>query len=121
MSWAFARIGVHRPSLCLPDLLFSICSVCHWISIMFLLYGIATHSVNPAFTPFLDEFLGLGLNLIHDVVVPEADQLYTWSRKLDPNFCPVRGIPQAFASNARACKMLSSRAFEFSRLQCECL
>src|SRR6218665_3855713 len=98
-------------------------AVCHWISIMFLLYGqrIATHSVNPALTPFLGEFPGLGLALIPGVVVPEVDQLYTWSRKLDPNFCPGRGIPQAFASNARACKMLSTRAFEFSRLQCECL
>jgi len=185
MSWAFTRICIHRPSLCLSYLLFSIRSVCHWILIVFLLYGIATHSVSPSLThfvgefpsywgwlwcpglspvlasialpfafqtccfpfalsaigfqscffftvspptrstlhllPFLDEFLGLGLNLIPDVVVPEADQLYTWSRKLDPNFCPGRGIPQAFASNARACKMLSTRAFEFSRLQCECL
>src|SRR6218665_1666849 len=123
VSWAFARIGIHRPSLCLPELLFSIRSFCHWISIVFLLYGqrIATHSVNPALTHFLGEFPGLGLDLIPDVVVPEADQRYTWSRKLDPNFCPGRDIPQTFASNARACKMLSTRAFEFSRLQCECL
>src|SRR6218665_2362502 len=75
----------------------------------------------PCTYSLLGEFPGLGLDLIADVVVPEADQLYTWSRKLDPNFCPGRGIPQAFASNARACKMLSTRAFEFSRLQCECL
>ena len=106
VSWAFARIGVNRPCLCLPDLLFPIRSFCHWISIMFLLYGrrIATHSVNPALTHFLGEFPGLGLDLIPNFVVPEADQRYTWSRKLDPNFCPGRGIPQTFASNARACK-----------------
>src|SRR6218665_2760666 len=48
--------------------------------------------VNPALTHFLGEFPGLGL--IPDVVVPEADQRYTWSRKLDPNFCPGRDIPQ---------------------------
>jgi len=90
---------------------------------MFLLYGrrIATHSVNPALTHFLGEFPGLGLDLIADVVVPEADQLYTWSRKLDPNFCHGRGMLPTLASNARACKMLSTCVFEFSRLQCECL
>src|SRR6218665_582848 len=118
MSWAFARIGVHRPSLCLPDLLFSICS--GFQSCFFFTVSPPTRSTLHLL-PFLDEFLGLGLNLKPNVVVPEADQLYTWSRKLDPNFCPGRGIPQAFASNARACKMLSTRAFEFSRLQCQCL
>src|SRR6218665_625164 len=48
---------------------------CHWISIVFLLYGrrIATHSVDPSLTHFLGEFPGLGLALVPDVVVPEAD------------------------------------------------
>jgi len=65
---------------------------------MFLLYGrrIAIHSVRPALTHFLGEFPGLGLALIPDDVVPEADQLYTWSRKLDPNFCPGRGRTSDF-------------------------
>src|SRR6218665_3409071 len=64
----------------------------HWISIVFLLYGrpIATHSVDPSLTPFLGEFPGLGLTLVPDVVVPEAEQRCPWSRKLDPNFCPGR-------------------------------
>src|SRR6218665_1981177 len=37
--------------------------ICHWISIVFLLYGrrIATHSVDPSLTHFLGEFPGLGL------------------------------------------------------------
>src|SRR6218665_2405489 len=50
--------------------------ICHWISILFLLYGrrIAIHSVDPSLTHFLDEFPGLGLALV-----------------LDPNFCPGRG------------------------------
>src|SRR6218665_2548505 len=89
VSWAFALIGVHRPSLCLPYLMFSIRSFCHRISIVFLLYGrrIATHSVDPSLTHFLGEFPGLGLALVPDVVVPEAEQRCTWSRKLDPNFC----------------------------------
>src|SRR6218665_553515 len=67
--------------------------ICHWISIVFLLYGrlIATHSVDPSLTHFLGEFPGLGLALIPDVVVPKAEQRCTWSRKLDPNFCPGRG------------------------------
>src|SRR6218665_1198626 len=49
--------------------------ICHWISIVFLLYGrrIATHSVDPSLTHFLGEFPGLGLALVPDVVVPEAD------------------------------------------------
>jgi len=33
----------------------------------------------------------LGLALVPDVVVPEAEKRCTWSRKLDPNFCPGRG------------------------------
>src|SRR6218665_2681542 len=49
--------------------------ICHWISIVFLLYGrcIATHSVDPSLTHFLGEFPGLGLAMVLDVVVPEAD------------------------------------------------
>src|SRR6218665_3663818 len=47
----------------------------HWISIVFLLYGrrIATHSVDPSLIHILGEFPGLGLALVLDVVVPEAD------------------------------------------------
>src|SRR6218665_2218276 len=75
MSGDFARIGVHRHSLRLPYLMFSIRSFCHRISIVFLLYGrrIATHSVDPSLTHFLGKFPGLGLALVPDVVVPEAD------------------------------------------------
>src|SRR6218665_3179637 len=64
--------------------------ICHWISIAFLLYGrrITTHSVDPPLTHFLGEFPGLRLALVPDVVVPQAEQRCTWSRKLDPNFCP---------------------------------
>src|SRR6218665_3565566 len=40
---------------------------------------------------FLGEFPGLGLALVLDVVVPEAEQRCAWRRKLDPNFCPGRG------------------------------
>src|SRR6218665_2141073 len=67
--------------------------ICHWISIVFLLYGrcIATHSVDPSFTHFLGEFPGLRLALVLDVVVPEAEQRCAWSRKLDRNSCPGRG------------------------------
>src|SRR6218665_598416 len=77
----------------LPYLMVSIRSFSHRISIVFLLYGrrIATHSVDPSLTQFLGEFPGLGLALVPDVVVPEAEQRCTWSRKLDPNFCPGRG------------------------------
>src|SRR6218665_3556243 len=49
--------------------------ICHWISIVFLLYGrrIATLSVDPSLTRFLGKFPGLGLALVPHVVVPEAD------------------------------------------------
>src|SRR6218665_1758819 len=65
----------------------------HWISFVFLLYGrsICTHSVDHSLTHFLGEFSGLGLALVPDVVVPEVEQGCTWSRNLDPNFCPGRG------------------------------
>src|SRR6218665_2507101 len=65
----------------------------HWISIVFLLYGrrIATHSVDPSLTHSLGEFPGLGLALVLDVVVPEAEQRCAWSRKLNPSFCIGRG------------------------------
>ena len=55
--------------------MFSIRSFCHRISIVFLLYGrrIATHSVDPSLIHFLGEFPGLGLALVPNVVVPEAD------------------------------------------------
>src|SRR6218665_349827 len=58
--------------------------ICHWISIVFLLYGrrIASHSVDPSLTNFLGEFPGLGRALVPDVVVPEAEQRCAWSRKL---------------------------------------
>src|SRR6218665_3980356 len=68
--------------------------ICHWISIVFLLYGrriAMAPSVDPSLTHFLDELPGLGLALVPDVVVPEAEQRCAWSRNLDPNFCPGRG------------------------------
>src|SRR6218665_3656293 len=113
MSWAFARFGVHRPSLCFPYLMFSIRSFCHWISIVFLLYGrrIATHSVDPSLTHFLGEFLGLGLALEPDVVVPKAEQWCTWSRKLDPNFCPGRGRTLDLAATDVATRLPCTHPF----------
>src|SRR6218665_2862035 len=95
VSWAFAKfvsiafpIAFHISVLSHP-LFFT----CHWISFVFLLYGqrICTHSVDPSLNHFLGEFPGLGLALLPDVVVPEAEQLCAWSRNLDPNFCPGRG------------------------------
>src|SRR6218665_1625119 len=64
----------------------------------FFLYGrrIATHSVDPSLTHFLGEFPGLGLALVPDVVVPEAEQRCAWSRRLDPDFCPGQGRTSDF-------------------------
>src|SRR6218665_3058814 len=65
----------------------------HWISIVFLLNArlIATHSVDPSIPHLLGEFQGLGLALVTDVVVPEAEERCAWSRNLDPNLRPGRG------------------------------
>src|SRR6218665_2851679 len=84
-------VSISLPFACHAYLMFSIRSFCHRISIVFLLYGrrIPTHSVDPSLTHFLGEFPGLGLALVPDVVVPEAEKRCTWSR-LDPNFCPGR-------------------------------
>src|SRR6218665_1524630 len=93
VSWAFARIGVHRLSLRLPYLMFS--SRCY-LSLNFnrvsSLRPTYRHPFGRPFTySLLGEFPGLGLALVPDVVVSEAEQRCTWSRKLDPNFCPGRG------------------------------
>src|SRR6218665_1565875 len=106
VSWAFARIGVHRPSLRLPYLVFSIRS---YLTLDFNRVSslrptcIATHSVDPSLTRFLGEFPGFGLALAPDVVVPEAEQRCEWSRKLDPNFCPGGVEPRTLASSGRRC------------------
>src|SRR6218665_1127727 len=42
-------------------------------------------------TYFLGEFPGLGLALVPDVVVPEAEQKWAWSINLDSKVCPSRG------------------------------
>src|SRR6218665_460850 len=76
VSWAFTRIGVHRPSLRFPYLVFSIRSYLpldfNRVSSLRPTY-IATHSVDPSLTHFLGEFPGLGLALVPDVVVQEAE------------------------------------------------
>src|SRR6218665_4083203 len=61
--------------------------ICHWISIVFLLYcrRISLHSGDPSLTRLLGVVPGLGLALVPDGVVPEAEQRCAWSRKLDPN------------------------------------
>src|SRR6218665_774517 len=67
--------------------------ICHWILFVFLLYirHICTHSVDPSLTHFLGEFPGLGLALVPDAAVPEAEHGCAWSRNLDPNFCYGQG------------------------------
>src|SRR6218665_318985 len=50
------------------------------------------HQFGRPFTySLLGEFPGLGLALVPDVVVSEAEQRCTWSRVLYPNVCPGRG------------------------------
>ena len=75
MSWAFARIGVRRPSLRFPYLVFSIRS---YLPLDFnRVSSLLPTNRHPFGRPFtyslLGEFPGLGLALVPDVVVPEAD------------------------------------------------
>src|SRR6218665_818715 len=66
--------------------------ICHWISIVFLLYGrrIATHSV-------------LGLALVPDVVVPEADS-GAHAPKNSIHISALGGVdPRPLASSGRGC------------------
>src|SRR6218665_2358925 len=95
VSCSTARIGVHRLSIRLSYLsvFHSLFFTCHWISFVFLLYGkrICTHSVDSSLAHSFGEFPGLGLAMVPDVVVPEAEQGCAWNRNLDPNLCPGRG------------------------------
>src|SRR6218665_991561 len=89
VSWAFAHVGVHRPSLRLPYLVFSIRS---YLPLDFnrvsSLRPTYRHPFGRAFTySLLGVFPGLGLVVEPDVVVQEAEQRCTLSRKLDPYFC----------------------------------
>src|SRR6218665_3777668 len=93
VSWAFARIGVYRPSFRLPYLVFSIRS---YLPLDFdRVSSLRPTYRHPFGRPFtysrLGEFPDLGLTLVPNVVVPEAEQRCAWSRKLDPNVCPGRG------------------------------
>ena len=79
--------------------LHSLFFTCHRISFVFLLYDwcICTHRTTPHLGPahFFGEFPGLGLALVSDAVVPEAEQSLqrcARSRHLVSNFCPGRGL-----------------------------
>ena len=52
VSWAFARVGVHHISLCLPYLgvFHSLFFTCHWISFVFLLYDWCIRTIGRPFT-----------------------------------------------------------------------
>src|SRR6218665_3829665 len=77
--------------------------ICHWISFVFILYGrrIATHSVDLFY--FLGEFPGLGLALVPDVVVPEADS-GAHGAENSIQISALAGVePRTLASSGRRC------------------
>src|SRR6218665_1962943 len=79
--------------------------ICYWISIVFLLYGrrIATHLVDPSITHSLGEFPGLGLALVPDVVVPEADS-GAHGAENSIQISALAGVePRTLASSGRGC------------------
>ena len=72
---------------------------------MFLLYArrIATHSVDPSLTHFLVEFPGLGLALVPDVVVPDAENGAHEAENLI-QISALAGVePQTLVSSGRGC------------------
>ena len=81
VSWAFTRVGVHRLYLCPPCLsvfpftlhlpLNFICGSS--LRLMYLHPSVDLHLL------FFGEFLGLGLALVPDVVIPEADNNYCYN------------------------------------------
>src|SRR6218665_3286462 len=79
--------------------------ICHCISIVFLLYGrrIAIHSVDRVLTHFLGEFPGLGLALVPDVVIPEAEQRCAGAEN-SIQISALDGVePRTLASSGRGC------------------
>ena len=81
---ATARVGVHGLSLRLPYLGIFPFTLLH-LTLDFIRVSslrptyTCTHSVDPSLTHFLDEFTGLGLALVPDVVVPDAEQGCAWT------------------------------------------
>src|SRR6218665_1427803 len=89
----FGVLGFHPywcpspfPSSSILDVFHSLLSAIGFQSCFFFTVDVSpcTHSADPSITHFLGEFPGLGLALVPDVVVPDAEQRCTWSRKLDP-------------------------------------
>jgi len=75
VSWAFARIGVYRPSLRLPYLVYSI--RCYLPLDFNRVASLRPTYRHPSLSHFLGEFPGLGLALIPDVVVSEAEPRFS--------------------------------------------
>ena len=104
MSWAFAHIGVHRPSLRITYLVFSIRS---YLPLDFnrvsSLRPTYRHPFGRPFTCFLGEFPGLGLALVPDVVVPEADS-GAHGAENSIQISALAGVkPRTLASSGRGC------------------
>jgi len=105
-SVSFQAIGTgsgilgYRPCWCpspfpfrLPYLgIFHSLFTCHWISVVFLLYDrrICTHSIDPSLAD--GEFPGLGLSVVPDAVIPEAEHGVRIKQKSRFNFYPGRGL-----------------------------
>ena len=64
--------------------------ICHWISIVCLLYGrrICPHSVDPSLTHFSGECPGLRLALVPAFVIPEAEHGVCLKQKSHFKFLP---------------------------------
>src|SRR6218665_618556 len=79
------------PSLSMLGVFHSLLSAIGFRSCFFFTADVSPPIRSTLLTLFLGEFPGLGLALVPDVVVPEAEQRCAWSRKLDSNFYPGRG------------------------------
>src|SRR6218665_3627137 len=85
-----ARVSVHRlfPFHLQYLGVFHSLFICHWLSFVFLLYDrrICSHSIDPSLAD--GEFQGLGLSLVPDVVVPEAEYGVRIKQKSHFKFLP---------------------------------
>src|SRR6218665_3877073 len=91
---------------------------CHWISFVFLLYDrrICTHSIDHSLAVADFEFPRLGLALVPDVVVPEAEHGVRMKQKSRFKFLPWPEFePRTSQSNALGRKKVMHDMFRIAR------
>ena len=92
VSWATARVGVHRLShftFHISLFFHSLFTTYHWFSFVFVLYD-QRYVIDPSLAD--GEFPGLGMALVSMLWSHRRSVGCAWSRNLVLNFCPVRSL-----------------------------